>query len=316
MATLSDTVDEVVAAHPFAIVMRGHREALVAAPWSRSAPWLQAARLRSEDEIGRWVALQDLGNVLPDIRRMVDAEPSWSDQDVVQLFIRQAVAGRICAATARERREFRMPPLLGGFPTRFQPAEVAAAVNSAELPTKIQADFWKPLIEVWLDDYAEMPGSTSDTLEFSDHGYRFLFDVGASRTVVAFGTAGKKSGKRDSSRMAGFLGKDPSDVASESWRDRFFRLYEGKYDRGHFMSHGQGGGLDANLFPQRSDVNQGHSEAGKSYRSMEKFAADNAGTLCFSRPVYSEDSWVPLVLDYGLIPKHGQLRAERFQNRY
>ena len=316
MATLRDTLDEVTAAHPFAVVLRGNGEALVAVPWARSAPWLQAARLRSEEEIGRWVAAQDVGTVIPAIRNMVSAEPSWSDRDVFKLFVHQAATGRICAATARERRDVRLPRLFGGFPTRFSPAAVAAAASSATLPVNKLTDFWRPFIEVWLSDYADMPGSGSEIVEFADHGFRFLYDVGSSRTVVAFGTAASKAGARDSGRMGGFLGKDPDIASSESWRGRFLRLYKGKYDRGHFMSHGQGGGLDANLFPQRSDVNQGHSPAGKEYRSMEKYAADHAGTLAFSRPVYCDESWVPIVLDYGLIPAHGQLRAERFPNRY
>jgi hypothetical protein len=316
MASVSDTVSEIVAAHPSALVLRGDRESLIALPWSRSAPWLQAGRVRSEDEIRRWVTMRDLGNLLPSLRAIVEAEPTWCDQDVLTVFVHQAATGHICAVTARERREFRMPPLLGGFPTRFQPAVVAAAA-SAGRPKKGHPDFWDPFVEVWLFDYAEMPGSSSDIVEFSDHNFRFLFDINASRTVVAFGTAGKKTGKRDSGRMAGFLGKDPDDPSSEAWRDRFFRMYQGKYDRGHFMSHGQGGGLDANLFPQRADVNQGHSEAGKEYRAMEKFAADSqTPTLCFSRPVYNDESWVPLVLDYALIPETGQLRAQRFPNRY
>ena len=52
-------------------------------------------------------------------------------------------------------------------------------------------------------------------------------------------------------------------------------------------------------------VNQGHSEAGREYRSMETYAAGHAGTLAFSRPVYGDESWVSIVVDYGSIPANG-----------
>lgn len=173
----------------------------------------------------------------------------------------------------------------------------------------------------WCEQYGSMPGASTQIVEFDDHGFRFLFDVGPERVVAAFGLSDPSTNERDRSRMAGFLGKErvprdsdaaaagmdaadermsQQDLAGMTFRDRFSVLYGGLFDRGHFMSHTQGGGLDVNLFPQRADINQGRSSLGREYRAMERRCATRPGVFCFNRPIYDDDSWVPSELEYGL----------------
>jgi len=85
-------------------------------------------------------------------------------------------------------------------------------------------------------------------------------------------------------------------------------------DKGHFIAHAIGGGLDMNVFSQARDLNRGISEQGKVYRLMERYCYENAGTFCFSRPVYEDASSVPRWLEFGLLRENGSLWVEVFKN--
>jgi len=69
-----------------------------------------------------------------------------------------------------------------------------------------------------------------------------------------------------------------------------------------------------NLFPQRLELNRGRSPEGKKYRSMERYAAAHPGTFVFSRFWYTDPSWVPVSLEYGLLRPDGTFWVERFTN--
>ena len=173
------------------------------------------------------------------------------------------------------------------------------------------ADFLlEHLPPLWCAAYRGMPNGAVQIVELTDQGYRFLFDLGAERVVAAYGGSGYNPARRNSSRMAGFLGE----TAGQTWRERFFATHGDRYDRGHFMSHRQGGGLDVNLFPQRADINQGSSALGREYRAMERHCAAIADTFCFSRPIYDDRTWVPAALDYGAT-YDAQLVVKRFPNK-
>src|SRR5262245_13364380 len=59
------------------------------------------------------------------------------------------------------------------------------------------------LIDVWLADYGQATGS-SDIVETSTAGFSYLFDIASERLIAAWGiSAGRHSGARDKSRMAG-----------------------------------------------------------------------------------------------------------------
>ena len=85
-------------------------------------------------------------------------------------------------------------------------------------------------------------------------------------------------------------------------------------DKGHFIAHAIGGGLDMNVFSQARDLNRGISEQGKVYRLMERYCYENAGTFCFSRPVYEDASSVPRWLEFGLLREDSSLWIEVFEN--
>jgi hypothetical protein len=170
----------------------------------------------------------------------------------------------------------------------------------------------KPLIKVveelshvlpalWFEAFRKMPGATTDIVAIDQDRYTYLFDLGSERIVAAYGLSTPNPAKRDSSRMQGFLGKIS---------DRF----KGRSDKGHIMSHRQGGGMDINLFPQRADVNRGRSPAGKIYRELERYCAANPGSFSFSRLLYSDASWVPAEIEYGVLYHSKQFRVERFTN--
>lgn len=101
--------------------------------------------------------------------------------------------------------------------------------------------------------------------------------------------------------MAGFI------------RSCWSRLYRG-YDRGHFFAHTIGGRLDINLFPQNIPVNRW----GK-WRQLESYCSRNPGTFCFIRPLYSDKSWIPAELEYGILKTNSrgehELLVEQFRNR-
>jgi len=85
-------------------------------------------------------------------------------------------------------------------------------------------------------------------------------------------------------------------------------------DDGHFMARSIGGGLDVNLFSQNRLLNRGWSSQGKIYRRMEKYCREQEGTLCFSRPIYSDGSNVPRWLEFGVLKNDESLWVEVFDN--
>lgn len=161
------------------------------------------------------------------------------------------------------------------------------------------------LIATWLTAYDAMCQHTPNVLEFSDHGFTFLFDLAQvndpdvdDRLVAAYGLSHPLPGKRDAVRIRGFLGGG-LDIPGK-----------GRFDKGHAL----GGGLDANLFPQRPELNRGRSEAGKLYRRMERHAATHPGRFVYTRLIYCDASWVPCALEYCVEREDGSLWIETFDN--
>ena len=90
------------------------------------------------------------------------------------------------------------------------------------------------------------------------------------------------------------------------------------WDKGHFIAHSIGGavdGLEANVFVQRRDLNRGWSVAGKRFRQMEQYCVLNPGTLCFSRPLYADQTAKPAFVEFGVLKRGGELWVESFDNR-
>jgi hypothetical protein len=107
-------------------------------------------------------------------------------------------------------------------------------------------------------------------------------------------------------RRRGSLPKD--------WVEHPEEIDSGTRDKGHLIAHGIGGGLDMNAFSQARNLNRGISEQGKIYRQMERNCYENAGTFCFSRPVYDDATSVPRWLEFGLLRDDGSIWVEVFEN--
>ncbi|HEY0693281.1 MAG TPA: hypothetical protein VGD71_30095 [Kribbella sp.] len=138
-----------------------------------------------------------------------------------------------------------------------------------------------------------------ELVEFTDGAFDVLFDLVAGRTVLLHGLSRYTSpNSRDVSYHRGF----PS-VAG--------------YDKGHAMSHAQGG-LEGgpNYFAQVPWVNRRLSPVGKLWRDIEDYLARNAGVFSFVRLIYSPEdlSQTPVEAEYGLMAE-GQLRVVVFPNR-
>lgn len=178
------------------------------------------------------------------------------------------------------------------------------------------------LPDLWCQDYEAMtftddyPYSADelDIVSIPLDKLTYLYDMGdaydegdpenprvESRVVVVYGRSQPPRTKRDTSRMRGWIGP------TNQFRD-------GKYDKGHFIAHMSGGGLDINLFFQRRDINRGWSARGKVYRQMERFCAEHLGTFCFARPRYNDRTWHPCALEYGILLPDRKLWVELFDN--
>lgn len=165
------------------------------------------------------------------------------------------------------------------------------------------------LVDTWNSQYIKM--TKVDTyIHKVNSEFTFLFDVQSysyeedfveDRIVVTYGLSKKSEIKRDTSRLSGYL-RD-----AWNWTDK-------DTDKGHFIGHSLGGNLDENIFPQKKDINRGHSKRGKVYRKMEQYCADNEGIFCFSRPIYCDFSTRPFVLEYGVLKQDGSLWVEWFDN--
>jgi len=175
---------------------------------------------------------------------------------------------------------------------------------------------WEMLPDKWCEKYRKMTPAVTNIIQFNDNGFEFLFDFSSElvtkgvipgdqaiedRVVAVFGRSRPSSRKRDANRMKGFLG--PSS-----------KVFGNNYDKGHFIGHALGGGLDVNLFSQRMDINRGWSTRGRVFRAMERYCSENPGTFCFLRPIYCDRSWRPCMIEYGLLTKARNFFVEKFEN--
>jgi len=166
----------------------------------------------------------------------------------------------------------------------------------------------------WGDRYLQMTTRPSEILVFPYGTFDYICDVyqqqepydAASgtlpveaRLVAAIGTSVPKRMKRDDGRLRGLtVSAMPGPEAT--------------WDRGHFIAHSIGGTVDgneANVFLQLRSINRGP------YRRMEIYCRRNAGTLCFSRPIYEDTSAHPTEIEFGVLKTDGELWVEVLPNR-
>ena len=172
--------------------------------------------------------------------------------------------------------------------------------------------FAREVVAQWIDRYRAATSWSPEVVEIALGSLVYLFDEAPSqcadgtqasddRVVGVWGRAAAAPRPRDRARQRGFL------------PDSRHRSRTG-FDRGHFVAHSLGGGMNMNFFPQAADLNRGRSPAGRRWRQLERRAAARPGAMVFVRPVYDSDTWLPRWVDFGVVVGD-ELDVETFDNR-
>jgi hypothetical protein len=156
----------------------------------------------------------------------------------------------------------------------------------------------------WIERYRRRCNGPTNVLEVTASGFDDLFDFCSElpenaredRPVAAYGMSRAPEQKRNASRIRGFPASDD------------------RGDRGHFIAHSAGGGLDINVFHQDPELNRGWSAEGKRYREMERYCAEHEGTFFFSRPIYVDRSARPAEIEFGILLPSLSFWVEVFAN--
>jgi hypothetical protein len=75
-------------------------------------------------------------------------------------------------------------------------------------------------------------------------------------------------------------------------------------------------GSELNVYVQRRDLNRGWSTTSRQYRKLETYCGENASTLCWNRPIYSDQSALPLQIEIGAVKANDEVWVELFDNFY
>jgi hypothetical protein len=191
---------------------------------------------------------------------------------------------------------------------------IFSAMPESDYETSV-AYLRKALANSLADDY-EALFDDSDIRHFNDNvnrNYTLYFDCTedpspdfysrGARVAFIFARSAQAITKRNSYRLRQFLG---------AFKDT--PQFEG-YDKGHFVAHCNDGQLDQNIYPQLRELNRGLSAQGKLFRAMERYCQNNVGVFYFVRPLYTDLTWIPDKIDFGIFTKEGGLLLNRFDNR-
>ncbi len=185
-----------------------------------------------------------------------------------------------------------------------------------ESPNHLAAYLRNHLPDHWRKSYISTAVRPTNIVRFPSGSFEYIFDIYSDleaagevafdqtvedRVVAVFGMSVSPPEARAGSRIRGWLGETGEIVGATR-------------DRGHFIAHCIGGGLDLNVFSQDRKLNRGWSSQGKTYRQMERYCQEHPGTFCFSRPVYRDTSSVPRWLEFGLLKEDETLWVEVFDN--
>ena len=197
-----------------------------------------------------------------------------------------------------------------------QIAEDCACGSTEQLAAFLQQE----LPYSWRDAYLEMSLRPTDIVRVRYATFEYIYDHYPElqstpttctdtsmepRLVGVLGRSAPQQSKRDDYRLKGWVG--PTEEA-----------FGRRWDKGHFMAHSLGGTVDGseiNVFVQRRSLNRGWSAAGKRYRQMESYCAAHAGTFCFSRPLYVDQTAKPAFVEFGLLKGNRELWIECFDNQ-
>ena len=169
---------------------------------------------------------------------------------------------------------------------------------------------------VWRDLYVKSVAREINFVRFRSGTFEYICDLYSQleltgevpydqtvedRVVAVLGTSARAEQGREASRI-------------QDWAAPTDELIGMERDRGHFMAHCIGGGLDVNVFSQERHLNRGWSSQGKIYRQMETYCSERSGTFCFSRPIYTDGSRIPRWLEFGVLRTDQTLWVEVFDN--
>lgn len=197
----------------------------------------------------------------------------------------------------------------------------ALVVNGDHLPSVI-AYLSEELPYLWRDAYLAMTPRATRIDRIRSGTFEYLYDdlatlealgevpyspTAEARLVGVLGISSPvpRPRARDDRRLRGFIGPTNSEFGLE-------------WDKGHFMAHELGGsvsGMEANVFIQRRSLNRGWSAEGKIYRAMERYCHEHAGTFCFSRPFYGDETSKPSFVEFGILRAANDLWVHLFDNR-
>lgn len=178
-----------------------------------------------------------------------------------------------------------------------------AAEQHAQLLSDVPVNTYDSVVmALWADNalprllfnlYLEMVLREPVVQVFEDKSFKFIYDSPSFK------------GKPGDDRLVGALAQNygaPPGLRSRR-AGRQYRQMKGmeRMDIGHFIAHAVGGLPDINTFPQNRFLNRGWSMEGKKYRQMERYVAAHPGIFFFSRPVYSDESWIPRYLEMGIL---------------
>ena len=188
--------------------------------------------------------------------------------------------------------------------------------NVPEEDYDISVSWLEKELEIYLTKVYEDVFEDADIRHFNDtlkRVYKIFFDCTqdfsddiygrAARVVFVYGKSAQSASVRNNKRMSQFFGAFKNQPE-----------YVG-YDKGHFIAHSNDGQIDQNLYPQLKELNRGLSPQGKLFRSMERYLQKNEGLFYFVRPIYSDLTWIPDKIDFGIFTKERGLILNRFDNR-
>jgi hypothetical protein len=176
---------------------------------------------------------------------------------------------------------------------------------------------WDSLPNIWWQTYQRMTNHPTDVCWFGLRNCQYAMDHYSSLVRKGLAPADPSIDDRVVAvwGISECLPKRRRNIARQRYLLGPIEMYFKKEkDKGHFVAHSLGGDLDVNLFVQKREINRGWSQRGKIYRSMESHCFENPGTFFFSRPIYSDSSVYPAMLEFGLLERTGELWVEVFEN--
>lgn len=188
-------------------------------------------------------------------------------------------------------------------------------VSDSDTETKI-AFLAEELPHEFHEKYLLMTPHTINLCRYFLNGFEYIYDdyselevTGVvpysptieSRVIGVLGRSQPTSARRDAARLQGWVGATEKSFGENT-------------DKGYFIAHNIGGDIGSNIFAQRRDLNRGWTQRGKILRSMERYCAQNPATFCFTRPIYSDETSRPYMIEFGVLIKSGELWVERFEN--